>query len=579
MAPSPLVWGAFALSTFGLSSNAADLRDLQRAKAKVPRAEWKGKNFNSMSDVLNGHLKKMFPVTKPCEEWSAEDLQTYQELLYGYKHDGFDSIYAGSKDNRRMRHKSLDDHKQQWKSSLELLKSHTHLREMHRDGHCHEAVMWLVHHTPSAEQHSVFARLPVPLLSPSRHSCNATSVQGEQELCKLYDMQVSCADCHSGTGIIAQDFDDIEGRIPEDPKLPGMNIQRRCDANWKPACGPCDGIGGPYWGDKVSEFQPTNCEVVALPDDVPESERPAAQFPEQFIVHQLGSDRLARTQNAAKYALYSQIRSTLWYDFPLNGESNGTATPDGIARLRHDTFYDDQLYKHLDNGLVSEIHTQTREQRANNVTGPMVSLIHSLLGYGKYTGGCTCLADPVGVPVLGGIVDNLKAPHSSFTLGADYKGRIKIGVEYDGYKLGDKGHGDMTKKRNMTVDHYMKWFLHLFIDADKESPTYGQPVRFYGPYSGFAVYVSVNKTAPPAEVWDTACVDNGWRDDEFKPLHPCTGHKISEYSCMNVEKKHPEVCKPYEGKQSSPAAEGSMLTGNFGSLFIPDKIPETEIVV
>jgi hypothetical protein len=364
---------------------------------------------------------------------------------------------------------------------------------------------------------------------------------------------MSCADCHSGTGIIAQDFSDMYGYLPEDPKHPGWARQRRCDQNYKPACGPCEGIGGPYWGDNVSQFQPTNCEVVALPDAVPEADRMLPQFAEQFIVHQLGSDRLSRTQNGGgKFNFYSQIRSTLWYDFPLGGESNGTAA-DGIAKLRHDSFYDDLKYKWMDNGLVSEIHLQTRAQREANITGPMVSLLHGLLGWGKFMGGCTCLADPVGVPVLGGTVDVLKMPHSSFMEGADYKGRIKIGVEYDGFKLGDKGHGDMTKKRNMTVDHYLKWFLHLFVDADKSSPTYGQPVRFYGPYSGFAVYVKIDKTAPPAEVWDTVCVDNGWGTGEFKPLRRCTGHKLSEYHCMNVEKKHPEVCKPYENDAASGA--------------------------
>jgi len=292
----------------------------------------------------------------------------------------------------------------------------------------------------------------------------------------------------------------------------------------------------------VNEFQPTNCELVAAPEDVPEKDRASPQFGEQFVVHQLGSDRLARTQNAAKFAFYSQIRSTLWYDFPLGGESEGLAQ-DGMARLRHDTYYDDFAYRWLDNGLVSELHFQSRKERETNVTGPMVSLIHGLLPAGKYGGGCTCLADPVGVPVLGGVVDVLKAPHSSFLRGADYLGRIRIGVEYDGFKLGDKGHGDMKSKRNMTVDHYIKWFLHVFVDADRSSPTYGQPVRFYGPYSGFAVYVKVEKKQPPAEVWDTACVDNGWGMKAEK----CHGKKLSEYQCMNVEKKHPEVCKPYEG--------------------------------
>jgi hypothetical protein len=297
----------------------------------------------------------------------------------------------------------------------------------------------------------------------------------------------------------------------------------------------------------VADFQPTNCEVVKLPKDVPEKERMKPEFAEQYIVHQLGSDRLIRTQNQAKYAGYSQIRSTLWYDFPLGGESNGTAT-DGMAKLRHDSFYDDKEWAWLDHGLVSEIHFQTREQREANITGPMVSLMHGFLGWGEYMGGCTCVGDPVGVPVLGGLVDVHKQPHGAFLEGADYLGRIKMGVEYDGFKLGDKGHGDMTKKKDMIVDHYIKWFLHLFVDADPQSPTYQQPVRFYGPYSGFAVYVKFEKTQPPAEVFDTVCVENGWGTKEFKPLRPCMGKKLSTYHCMNVEKKNPDVCKPYEHK-------------------------------
>merc|ERR1711904_259190 len=240
-----------------------------------------------------------------------------------------------------------------------------------------------------------------------------------------------------------------------------------------------------------------------------------------------GSDRLMRTQNKAKFALYSQIRSTLWYDFPLGGKSDG-ATMDGKAHLRHDTFYDDLGYKWLDNGLVTEIHTQTRAEQETNVTGPMLSIIHGLFGWGKYMGGLTCLADPVGVPVLGGTVKTLGVNHSAFLEGADYLGRVKIGVEYDGFKLGDKGHGDMKAKRNMTVDHYIKWFLHVFVDADKTSPTFGQPVRFYGPYSGFAVYVKFDKVQPPAEVWEQICPDNGWGPSEFKPLHPCKGKTIVE---------------------------------------------------
>jgi len=405
----------------------------------------------------------------------------------------------------------------------------------HRDGHCHEAVMWLVHQVSSPDQHSVFAKSAVPMLSTGdRHLCDGLEDE-KLDVCRQYEAQLSCAECHSGSGITQQDYNASH--------VDTQHRQRRCDTNFDPPCGPCEGIGGPYWGDDVTKFQPTNCELVKAPKDVPESERMPATFPEQFIVHQLGSDRLVRTQNQANFALYSQIRSTLWYDFPLNGTSTGTA-PNGTAKLRHDTNYDDLAYKWLDNGLVSELHFQTREQREQNVTGPMVSLIHGLLGLGKYLGGCTCLADPVGVPTLGGQVLVNNVAHSAFLEGAQYMGRIKIGVEYDGFKLGDKGHGDMKKKRNMTVDHYAKWFLHLFVDADETSPTYKQPVRFYGPYSGFAVYVSVNATVPPANVWDTACIDGGWGNKPEK----CLGNPISQYKCMNVEKTHPEICKPYEGQ-------------------------------
>jgi len=156
-------------------------------------------------------------------------------------------------------------------------------------------------------------------------------------------------------------------------------------------------------------------------------------------------------------------------------------------------------------------------------------------------------------------------------------GRIKIGVEYEGFKMGDQGNGNMKAKRNMTVDHYSKWFLHLFMDADKASPTFGQPVRFYGPYSGFAVYISINKTQPPAEVWDTACVGqlNGWPTKEHK-IRSCVGKKITDYQCMVVGKAHKEVCDPWAMNDVNAstvteqmADELDTYKGAFGTVRIP----------
>jgi len=573
-----IIMRAFVATSIVCCNAEADHRDLFRARSKVPRPDWKGDGHSGMSANLNKHMQNMFPNVKPCDQWSAQELQQLQTELFNSRAPELDDIYSDSSDNRAMKRSSLGEHQAHWSALNDHASANPHMVQMLRDGHCHEAVMWLIHHVPGPEQQTLFAKRPVPLLPETEHTgkaCDDYETASEKAICASYVDTYSCATCHSGTGMVMQDWADRDGIIPEDPKFPGLARQRRCDQNYDPPCGPCEGVGGPYWADGLEKFQSTNCEVVALPDDVPKKERMSPTFPEQFIVHQVGSDRLARVQNAAGSAfppLYSQIRSTLWYDFPLNGQSNGTSPDDGISKLRHDSFYDDKLYQILDHGLVSEIHTQTRTQREANITGPMVSLMHGLLGWGGYTGGCTCLADPVGVPVLGGIVNNAldHKPHSAFLVDSTYMGRVKIGVEYADFELGDETPNwfeAMKAKKNMTVDHYMKWFLHLFVDADENSPTYGQPVRFYGPYSGFAVYKKVEATVPPAEVWDTACVDNGWGTKEFKPFKNCNGKKLSTYKCMNVEKEHPEVCQPYEN--GAGQAKADIIHGGFGNLVLP----------
>jgi len=528
-----------------------DRRDLQRARSKIPRSGWKGEGRAGVSNVLNGHLTKMFPNVKECNEWTAEELQTLQTELFHHRNTDFNDIYHDSSDNRKMHKSSVEEYQQHWKEMNSHAERNPHLKEMHRDAHCNEAVMWLVHQVNAPEQQTVFARVNVPTLSTKHHQCGDDLSESESVLCASASGMETCSECHSQTGMHFQDAD-LDGKIAEDPKFPGWAIKRRCDQNYDPPCGACDGVGGPYWGDGAGKFQPTNCEVVASPDEVPESERTTPELGQQFTVHQLGSDRLSRVQNAGGGSLqlgYSQIRSTLWYDSPV--DEAGTATADeGIFRLRHDTFYDDMRFQipGADHGLVSELHFQTEAQRQANNTGPMLSLMHGILG-APFPGGCGCNAAPVGVPILGGLLNSNGGLHSAFRNGATYLGRIKMGIEYDGFQLGDKGHGDMTKKRNVTVDHYSKWFLHLFVDADPESPTYNTALRFYGPYSGFAVYVKKNFTAPPANTWDTACVDNGWGTKEsggwlFENCAKNGGKPLSHYNCMNYDKS--EQCAPYE---------------------------------
>ena len=91
--------------------------------------------------------------------------------------------------------------------SVGKVEGHNHLKDMQRDGHCHEAVMWLVHHVPAAEQQTVFATQKMaPLLPLTDHSdtCAENASASELEVCKVAQGQRSCADCHSGSGIIMQ---------------------------------------------------------------------------------------------------------------------------------------------------------------------------------------------------------------------------------------------------------------------------------------------------------------------------------------------------------------------------------------
>ena len=44
---------------------------------------------------------------------------------------------------------------------------------------------------------------------------------------------------------------------------------------------------------------------------------------------------------------------------------------------------------------------------------------------------------------------------------------------------------------------------------------------------GFAVYVSFNKTAPPEDVWEYACPENGWGETEHLDVNFSRAEKHS----------------------------------------------------
>jgi len=175
-------------------------KDMARAYEKVPRGHYKGMNFGEMSDVLNGWLNSSVSAS-PCSFWTVEEIQQLQALLYLARESQFDSIYQSSTDNRRLRHDTLKDLQENWARLNEIAVGHSDSRFKHirRDGHCHEAVMWYVHHI-SQDMKEILksAKIPIPMLSPARHGmCDYQLDEHGEKICAAYKEQVTCASCHS----------------------------------------------------------------------------------------------------------------------------------------------------------------------------------------------------------------------------------------------------------------------------------------------------------------------------------------------------------------------------------------------
>jgi hypothetical protein len=171
----------------------ADAFDLKRARTKVPRAAYKGNTFDAMSSNLNKWLLKQAPKSRACEDFSVEELQRLQVTLFMLRDPELDGVYQQANDARRIR-KDVMNMSKEW-DQLNTIASHDpELARMHRDGHCHEAVMWYVHHLPADARASLKDKAILPLLPHARHS---TSKPHAATLRRAYEEKVSCASCHS----------------------------------------------------------------------------------------------------------------------------------------------------------------------------------------------------------------------------------------------------------------------------------------------------------------------------------------------------------------------------------------------
>lgn len=191
---------ALELASQPVAYRQSTAKDLQRARTKVPRPAYKGDNFSGMSETLNRWLLKHAPNSKQCDEWTVKELQSLQVQLFMLRDSQLDEVYQGSGDSRRLR-AELAETTKEWDELNSLAESSPELMRIHRDGHCHEAVMWYTHHLPEIVKTELKDRIALPLLSRMSHDLSrlpAANVSlAAKQVHGAYKYKVSCADCHS----------------------------------------------------------------------------------------------------------------------------------------------------------------------------------------------------------------------------------------------------------------------------------------------------------------------------------------------------------------------------------------------
>jgi len=434
-------------------ASAVTSRDRERARQLVPRARYRGSALIAANVQLNQHLATHDGISLvACEQFSTVHLRKVLHFLYAHADPELKAIYP-SADGRSAQYKSLAQMEAAWAL---LPTNDTRVR----DAHCHEAVMWYIHHLSTAEQARTRMLVQLPSLPMSDHSVATRTA--DDETGKFYDSKVTCQDCHVA-GLV-----NPQPPVPERPPSNAAERSRRCDTNYKELfgidCGPCDGIDGISTGDDIRYFHRTQCEVVALPAAVKQDDRVMANFPAMFTVQVAGSSDHLCPKRKGDPRMYSISRGKMYAD--VRPESD-------LWLLRHESTFSSlmvdgaPIVPHFSSGNTTQIHAQTFDQRSRGISGPQVSLSEGMPEW--MPTGCSCQVDVVGVPTTQ-TMQNLQ-----------YMGRIRLpNLEFVGGAI--------------ELDHWANWFFHIFMDTNTSQPHYGKaPSRIsdnsgYHAKTGFSVY-------------------------------------------------------------------------------------------
>lgn len=309
---------ALLLLSSAAMASAAELSPADLARAHMPKplpsSHVVGGNAGEIFKAMNEHLKRQPYHTQACEAYSHDELNELARLLWGFRSEGLASVYDKASDNRKFHFEAEDGlaYKEKLWAQENMMAAaqpakHGEGSDHHamvRDGKCAELVMWWIHHLP-AEARTKLSALPgfaVPLLPAN----GAPKVPSQE-----YIYQVTCSDCHSTglSGVAAEGHAPVPrskqlvgdvpaGTCPLDNKtnLPSVwyqpmsavgNRLKRCDWDYDPPCGLCEGIGGFSWGDQEGDITYTSCKPVALAKDIPADNITNPVWPVAFVVDEI----------------------------------------------------------------------------------------------------------------------------------------------------------------------------------------------------------------------------------------------------------------------------------------------------
>jgi len=467
----------FSLAVLALEGlGAPALNDLQRARTKKPRDSYRGGTQESMSKVLNSHLKRNEKYTRPCANWTAGQLQDFLDNIAKHRSDELLEIYGSAKDRRQLR---SNDHREEWAELNRIVEELPHLAEPQQEAHCREAVMWWTHHLEEDKRQELrAAQLTVPLLPEGpKKTCGHGVGGNEGKACLFINEKNSCDWCHSSQAahdarVPGTSVPDALKKTngPDDGNPKGWDRKRRCDQDQMPRCQLCEGIGGRAWTDKNEDIDLTTCEIVSKADDMNSSLRASVApplYPKQFTVRRKDgkqggySDTLIGWKtdpfcfgffpqnDSIKPLCYRSEDSTVKY-YDIGREA---------SRIEY-TIHNSGAVGHLPNTSSIILQVQDRMWIQNDLWGVKQ---------------CIC-ADPSGSHCENPPCHTYIHRWNTFET-AQYLGREKVGVEWI------QNHGTGKSSKVMELDHFILWSHHVWTD-----PVSKKLVRAWKPFNGLQVY-------------------------------------------------------------------------------------------